>query len=296
MFEATRRELSDCLVHIGQAIDCHDRWYHHLMRVLICKTEPEPQDTAEDAHAQCRFGQWYYGEASSVLRGHPTFVAMEDEHKYLHEQAAGMLRGFAAAGRVDVAAYDRFVEALEKLHLRMLSLRHEIESELYNLDPLTDAYTRHGMMTALREQQQMVARGAGSCAIAMLDVDHFKPINDRFGHKAGDRALAHIASLLIGNLRPYDKLYRYGGEEFVIMLPNTTVQAAMMITGRMRKLIGSSTIDMGDDPVKLTVSIGVAMIDADKSAETAVDRADQAMYAAKQHGRDQVRLWEASLA
>jgi diguanylate cyclase len=296
MFEVSHKELDSILVQIDQAIDNHDQWHRQLVRTLICKLQPDQRDLAEDSHTQCRFGQWYYNQSSPSLRTHPTFASMEYEHKQLHELVTKLLSASMEDKRIDSMLYDQFANTLERMRLQLFSLKYEIESELYNLDSLTGAYTRYGMLAALRDQQALIARGAGSCAIAMLDIDHFKKVNDQHGHNVGDRLLSYVASILIKNLRPYDKLYRYGGEEFIIMLPNTSVQAAMMITERMRKLIGKSTLHADALSIRATVSIGVAMIVADIPVETTIDRADKAMYAAKGEGRDKVKLWAQSLA
>jgi len=296
MFEVSHKELDSILVQIDQAIDNHDQWHRQLVRTLICKLQPDQRDLADDSYTQCRFGQWYYEQANPSMRQHPTFASMEYEHKLLHELVVKLLNTSLADKRVDPMLYDQFANTLERMRLQLFSLKYEIEGELYNLDPLTGAYTRFGMLPALRDQQALVARGAGSCAIAMLDIDHFKEVNDRYGHGVGDRLLAHISSVLIKNLRPYDKLYRYGGEEFILMLPNTSVQAALMITERMRKLVGKSELHVDKTSVQATISIGVAMIDVDNPVEAVIDRADKAMYAAKREGRDQVKLWTQAMA
>lgn len=296
MFEISHKELDSVMVQIDQAIDNHAQWHHQLVRTLICKLAPDQRDTMDDAHTLCRFGQWYYQYSNPAIRANPIFAAMEFEHKQLHAQAAKLLHISAADLPIDAIVYDQFANTLERLRLQLFSLKHEIESELYNHDPLTGAYTRYGMLTALREQQEMISRGTGSCAIAMIDLDNFKMINDQYGHKVGDRVLSHVSSTLIKGLRPYDKLYRYGGEEFVIIFPNSTLENGLTISERLRAMIENSALDVEHFHIRITASFGVAMIHADASVETSVEEADKAMYAAKKNGRNQVKLWEPSLA
>ena len=296
MFEVSHKELDSILVQIEQAIDNHDQWHRQLVRTLICKLQPDERDLAEDSHTQCRFGQWYYEHSNPSLRSHPTFAAMEHEHRQLHELVAKLLHVSAAGQPIDPLLYDQFANTLERMRLQLFSLKYEIQDELYNIDPMTGAYMRYGMLAALRDQQSLVSRGAGHCAVAMVDIDHFKLVNDRHGHNVGDRALTHLSALLIKNLRPYDKLYRYGGDEFVVMLPNTPVETALTIVERMRKLVEETPLPVDGQPIGITVSIGVAMIDADKPVEAAIEQVDRAMYAAKQQGRNRVKLWEPSLA
>jgi len=295
MFEVSHKELDNILVQINQAIDNHEQWYRQLVRTMVCNLPPDQRDIAEDAHTLCRFGQWYYNYSSTALRSHPTFAAMEYEHKQLHLLVAKLLRRSMAGASIEPMDYDQFANALERMQLQLFSLKHEIEADLYNLDPMTGAYMRFGMLATLREQKELVSRGAGCCSIAMLDIDHFKQINDSYGHQAGDRTLTHVASAMIRELRPYDKLYRYGGEEFVIMLPNTPLETALIVGERMRQLVENSPVTIDNLPVRTTISIGVSTICADKSVESSIEEADQAMYAAKQAGRNLVKLWDASM-
>jgi len=297
MFEVGHKELDSILVQINQAVDSHDQWYHQLVRTLVCKLPPDQRDLAEDAHTLCRFGQWYYQYSNPALRSHPTFAAIESEHKLLHEQVSKLLQvSMVESQPIDSRVFDQFANTLERMRLQLFSLKHEIEGDLNNLDPLTGTYNRFGMLAVLREQQELVARGVNNCSVAMLDIDFFKQVNDQYGHRMGDRALARIASILLKGLRPYDKLFRYGGEEFVTMFPNTSVETALLVAERIRKNVEDSPIDINDLPVRLTVSIGIAAVDAEASVESTIGQADAAMYAAKQLGRNQVKLWEASLA
>jgi diguanylate cyclase (GGDEF)-like protein len=295
MFDVSHKELDSILVQIEQAIDNHDQWYRQLVRTLVCKLQPDERDMAEDSYTQCRFGQWYYERSNPSLRSHPTFSAMESEHRQLHELVAKLMRVSAAGQSIDPLVYDQFANTLERMRLQLFSLKYEIQDELYNIDPMTGAYMRYGMLAALRDQQALVSRGAGHCAVVMVDIDHFKLVNDRHGHNVGDRALTHLSALLRKNLRPYDKLYRYGGDEFIVMLPNTPVETALTIVERMRKLVEDSPLSVDGQPIGITVSIGVAMIDADKPVEATIEQVDRAMYAAKQQGRNRVKLWEPSL-
>jgi diguanylate cyclase (GGDEF)-like protein len=296
MFEISHKELDNIMVQIDQAIDNHAQWHRQLVRTLICKLPSDQRDTLDNAHTLCRFGQWYYQYSNPAMRANPIFAAMEFEHKQLHAQAAKLLQISVAEIPVDAIVYDQFANTLERLRLQLFSMKHEIESELYNHDPLTGAYTRYGLLTELREQQEMISRGTTSCAIAMIDLDNFKMVNDQYGHKLGDSMLTNFASTLIKGLRPYDKLYRYGGEEFIIIFPNTTLENALSISERLRGMIEASALDVDHLHIRITASFGVTMIHPDMSVEISLEEADKAMYAAKKNGRNQVKLWEPSLA
>lgn len=296
MFEVSHKELDGILVQIDQAIDNHEQWHRQLMRTLVCRLQPDQRDLDGNAHTQCRFGQWYYEQANPALHKHPTFTSLEREHTELHALVANMLSVSVTEASIDPMLYDQFANTLERMRLQLFSLKHEIEAELHNRDPLTGAYTRYGMLATLRDQQALTVRGVGHCAVAMIDVDHFKRVNDEHGHAIGDHALTHLSSILLAHLRPYDKLYRYGGEEFVLVLPNTPEEMAVAIAERMRKLVEDAPISTEEQPVGITISVGVAMLDPDVPVEMSIERADQAMYVAKQQGRNQVRTWESAPA
>ena len=297
MLDVGHKELDAILVQIDQAIDSHDQWFSQLVRTLICKLPPDQRDLEENAHKLCRFGQWYYQYSNPALRSHPTFAAIEHEHQQLHAQVSNLLQvSIVTKKDVDVGVFDEFNNTLQRMRLQLLSLKHEIEGDLNNLDPLTGTYNRFGMLSLLREQQELVARSVNNCSIAMLDIDFFKQVNDQYGHRMGDHALTKIASMMLKGLRPYDKLFRYGGDEFVAMFPNTPVETALLVGERLRTTVENTPVEINKLPVRMTISLGIASIDANASVEIAIEQADAAMYAAKQNGRNQVKLWEPSLA
>jgi diguanylate cyclase len=126
----------------------------------------------------------------------------------------------------------------------------------------------------------------------MVDLDYFKQINDTHGHHAGDTVLEAVSAYLVANLRRYDQVCRYGGEEFVLMLPNTEPEQAVPIVDRLRRGLAELSIHLDSgDWVSITASIGIAPLIPQQPISASIERADQAMYAAKRAGRNQVRVW-----
>jgi len=128
----------------------------------------------------------------------------------------------------------------------------------------------------------------------MLDIDHFKQVNDNYGHKAGDEVIVNLSSTLQTLARKSDVICRFGGEEFIILLPKTNQEGAITIAEKIRQFIENSIVkinyaDKGNE-IKITISIGVALIDLtqDKSIEAPIQRADKALYKAKNMGRNKV--------
>jgi two-component system cell cycle response regulator len=163
--------------------------------------------------------------------------------------------------------------------------------ELAVTDPLTGLYNRRYMenqTTALVEHA--INRGK-SLSLLALDVDHFKSVNDENGHAVGDRVLQEIASRLKQSIRNIDMICRIGGEEFVIVLPNTNAEVAAKIADRMCRSISAKPFNVGarSGPLTITVSIGVAAVEGSSDTmESIMRRADEALYCAKREGRNRV--------
>ena len=129
-------------------------------------------------------------------------------------------------------------------------------------------------------------RAAGQLSLAVLDVDHFKTINDRFGHAAGDEVLIRIARLLCDHLRESDSIIRSGGEEFIILMPRTAAQAATACCERIRRAVNTETWSSVADGLNVTTSLGVATTDRRNDLEAVIRLADERLYEAKRNGRD----------
>ena len=131
--------------------------------------------------------------------------------------------------------------------------------------------------------------------MALADLDHFKTINDTHGHAAGDQVLAFAAGLFVSGVRPYDMIFRYGGEEFLFCLPGAGLEQAAMILERLHKRLATSSIRLrSGERIKVTTSIGVAELCDGETPEDALERADKALYRAKQNGRNRIEVDDGS--
>lgn len=173
---------------------------------------------------------------------------------------------------------------------RLLAHRHKLE-ELSVRDGLTGLYNRRELEKRLHQEIQRARRYRRSLSVLMLDIDHFKNVNDHYGHQAGDEVLITVADLIQLNVRPVDVVCRYGGEEVAIILPETDAAGARTVAERIRGTVEDSvTTTPQGDTVHVTVSIGLAVFPRDgDTAASLIHAADQALYAAKQEGRNLVR-------
>jgi diguanylate cyclase (GGDEF)-like protein len=163
---------------------------------------------------------------------------------------------------------------------------HDLQS-LAAIDPLTGLYNRRQFETLARAELARCQRYVRPCSFLMIDVDHFKLVNDTFGHEMGDWVLKMVANTLTAARRDADVVARFGGEEFVIMLPETTRDAAAMVAERIRSMVAASALAVGDSRLSLTISVGVGETMAGLPGVEAVLRdADQALYDAKANGRN----------
>jgi two-component system cell cycle response regulator len=173
--------------------------------------------------------------------------------------------------------------------LRIAALMDESQ-KLATTDPLTGLANRRALLAALQIEIALSRRHATPLSFLLMDVDHFKSINDGHGHAAGDQVLAAIGELLRSELRVPDISARWGGEEFVVVLKHTDAAGGVVAAERIRKAVQALSVNALDKRIAVTVSIGVSEFDPGDSAEAMVDRADRAMYRAKTGGRNRVEL------
>jgi diguanylate cyclase (GGDEF)-like protein len=177
--------------------------------------------------------------------------------------------------------------------------REREQAELARLevvDPLTDVPNRRGFFQALVPWMALARRPGQPTALVVLDFDHFKRINDSYGHPAGDVVLAHLIGACKGQLRDSDLLGRLVGVEFAILLPRTSLDDAAMVAERMRAAIEGERVKTERAMISLTASFGVTTIRPDDSTVTLLARADEALRVAKKAGRNRIEVAAAALA
>ena len=155
-------------------------------------------------------------------------------------------------------------------------------------DPLTQVQNRAAFNDAIQREFNLSKRNQQALSLIFVDIDHFKQINDSYGHACGDFALSSIAHWITDSIRGSDIVFRYGGEEFVILLSDTGLQEASLIAERIRRTIEQHTLAYEMKTINLTASLGVSSLTGNESTDDLINRADQAMYQAKKTGRNRV--------
>lgn len=188
---------------------------------------------------------------------------------------------------------------LYQMRIRLRRQRQELANalaenkELASRDMLTGLINRRHMLELLHLEQRRCLRGVRTMILAQMDLDHFKNINDTYGHAVGDLALRTFANVVRENIRNSDVFCRWGGEEFVLLLSDAHLQGAIHTLNRVRLAVQAADIEDGPANLHISVSIGLAEHIAGESVEATLDRADKALYRAKRAGRNQVVLGRA---
>jgi diguanylate cyclase (GGDEF)-like protein len=178
-----------------------------------------------------------------------------------------------------------------------LAVKNQLLQEASALDALTGLYNRPYVIDKIESEINRSLRNGTSMALLMLDIDHFKNVNDTYGHTAGDHVLQVVARLLKESCRVYDVPGRYGGEEFCLLLPEIELMSTPNVGERIRHRLETTPMDVTGASVVVTASIGIAGIDVGTrdlvlSPAALIDRADRALYEAKHLGRNRVEVWD----
>ncbi len=200
-------------------------------------------------------------------------------------------------GEICISRRQRFsendLELFEKLiALLLYPLRNCLQfkkvTQAASKDPMTGLDNRRSMDEHITHESKMAMRYGNSLAMLVLDIDHFKRVNDRYGHKAGDCLIKAMAEIMKSTARTTDYTFRYGGEEFVMLLPNTIPDGAMLVAERIRETVEQTECVCHGQALSMTISIGVSSLTSQDKDDSLFLRADDALYKAKRNGRNQV--------
>jgi diguanylate cyclase (GGDEF)-like protein len=239
---------------------------------------------------------------------HPSHLRGKDELEQLTHIVGALSRQLADAHAENAEAHQSLQQAREVQDLRVAErtrdlmqvnerlLREvaeraraeEMLTQAARSDPLTGLMNRRAMLEQLEYQTARVRRSCAAFTVLLGDLDAFKAINDTFGHDAGDQALIQTAQHLVHGIRAKDLVARWGGEEFLILLPDTDLAGGLVVAEALREGIAGTAVAVGDDTVHLTLSLGVAEHHPDQTIHQCIKAADTALYQAKLQGRNRV--------
>ncbi|SMF63911.1 diguanylate cyclase (GGDEF) domain-containing protein [Alteromonadaceae bacterium Bs31] len=237
---------------------------------------------------------------SYQLPGGTTLIKIGNQRA--HSANYNMSSGELSLGNIVVSRAKRFLEpelaTLESLlGVLFFPLRNALMYQQALENSLRDTLTGIGNRSALdagfAREIKLAQRHKQALSLLVLDIDYFKKINDRHGHRHGDKVLQHVAKTVQHSLRETDQVFRYGGEEFVALLNNTSLADAQLTAERIRMSVAMTPIELNDEKIFVSISIGVSDLRSDDTSESLFERADKALFKAKQAGRNKVMLSDA---
>ncbi len=264
-------------------------WGHKLLSQLY----HAPRRGALPRLWRAEFGQWVDHKARILFEDESSLNEITDVMERVDNLLLPALEKARETDPEHVAALMHEVDAAMETLKFVLGLMFEAHIEIENgRDPLTRLLNRRFLPSVLMREIFLQKRGhdSGFCVL-LLDIDHFKEVNDTYGHKAGDAVLRHLGATVAASVRPMDFVFRYGGEEIVVVAVDSTVQVGEQIASRILQDVANSTVLLPDQrELRVTVSIGLTSYQHDIDYETILARADAAMYRAKQAGRNRATV------
>ena len=296
MLRMEQTELRAALDQLDDAVEHQAEWHANVLRAVFCRVPADPEDLEPFSYRLCRFGRWYFERAPAELRAQESFGAIGREHERMHRIAARLLREVNIDSPVVRADFEDFIATSGRLRLQCDALKDTVQAALMNRDVLTGAHGRIDMLPELREHHARAQHGE-PCCLVFVDIDNLKQINDTYGHHVGDHVLTAAVRFVNEHLRARDRVFRYGGDEFLISLPGADLETGQRVVGRIREGLARKLSVRDPDNVNLpvTASFGLALLDPGETIMESVDRADQALLLAKTAGRNKAISWDISI-
>jgi diguanylate cyclase (GGDEF)-like protein len=298
LFNKYGRDISSIfvLVDLGQVYlqqNDLDRAEQELLHALEAATKMEMKNEQARCHQYLSEIFERQGRFDKALEYYKKFQGLRESIS--GEAALKELAALRVSHEIENAQRDAKIQRLQKEKLQNELAEHKrvhaILEELATRDPLTNLFNRRHFMSLAEREWNRAVRYQHPLSVLMLDVDHFKQINDEHGHAVGDRALTAFANVLRSTLRSTEIAGRYGGDEFVVLLPETELKNGLQVAKRICQTITEYPINSESGSLELTASIGVACASSNtktKSLSELLNHADRAMYAAKKEGRGQI--------
>ncbi len=291
-------DAREILAVVDAAARDHMTWLHQFHLSIICGKPPPRNVISDQARYLCGFGAWVDLHRKDSLVTQAAFQVLIKVHDQMHDDASFLAEKALQGQSIKEREYEILAEKVTSFYGHAWRIQEAFHRAHSDLDPLTGIYNRRVMLVNVARERERFLRTGVPCCVALADLDHFKKINDSHGHAVGDQVLLACALRFIESLRPYDTVFRYGGEEFLMCLPDADTATAFAIMERLRSEISGAPIPCGSGEgvggknVSLTLSFGVAGFDADTPLKGVIKRADEALFRAKRAGRDRGCVFE----
>ncbi len=289
-----RNSLADLVEkNIITHYESHLMWLTELAKKI---KEGSTEGFPELNHTMCAFGKWLFSDGKMVIQNNSKYTGLTNIHKNLHMLAQKIYN------ILEQKEYHILINYLEKCELMSLGIGTELAlldniiiNQKVAKDSLTGALNRQGLRGIFQSHYELALATSNRFILALCDLDNFKMLNDTHGHVAGDRMLQLFVEVVKRNIRNSDVVVRYGGEEFVIMLPSVNAQMGYKVIEKIRDEFSQTPLDFNGSKIHTSVSIGMMEIEPHHPFEQGfiddfIMQVDQKLYFAKEHGRNRVEL------
>lgn len=291
MSEHSHAETVARLQDLDQALGDHAKWMARLNRQLICGGEAEPDDLARDAHNRCAFGLWFHGPGKASLSGEPGYDAIAVAHESMHGIARHLLEAKISGTPIAAADYDALMAVSARFRQLLRRMEQGLMERMGAVDKLTGVWNRQAVHLRLTEEVERIQRTRQPCTLCYVDLDDFARHNELLGQKGGDELIQAAVAFFKSHLRGYDTLFRVKGEEFLLCLPNTSLDQAAVMINRLREDLAETPFSVAGETVRLTASIGVVALDPVFFIEETLEQVERAQLIAKRRGGNSVCVW-----
>jgi diguanylate cyclase (GGDEF)-like protein len=286
---------TDALVaELDAAVEAHMDWSRRILRCAVLRATPGEDVLDPMAHTLCRFGVWFTANRGEFEALDPASAQrLEQVHQAMHDAIRSLCTQVMAGQPGVTGDLDQFEASQAELINLLASYKTLILSNAVRHDPLTGLPLRYNVESDFALYQKEARRNRSLLYVVMIDVDHFKPINDTYGHQVGDQVLRHVANTLKQGLRADEPLYRFGGEEFLWLLKCKSPEEARKSARRILASVGTTPVPIDNgETLRLTITMGLAPAGEMEDLSSAIKRADMALYQGKQSGRNRYVIAE----
>jgi len=276
------------IAELDTAVEAHMNWTRRILRCVVLRTTPGDDVLDPMAHTLCHFGSWFMSSrAEFEALDAQAAQRVEAVHQAMHDAVRSICTRVLAEQPGNHADLEAFEQSQSELLVLLARFKTLILTKAVRHDPLTGLPLRYGIENDFALYRKAARRNRTLLYVAMIDVDHFKPINDTHGHLVGDLVLRQLADVLKQTLRSNEPLYRFGGEEFLWLLQCHSAAEAEQSAQRLLGAVRTASVPIPDGaPLALTVTLGLARVREQDDLSSAIMRADLALYEGKKSGRD----------
>lgn len=276
-------EIDSILLDLNHSIDAHYKWLVKMFRCMVSSDVTQVDISGQNSHHACQFGQWLNSRLAQDDEDDSYVSKINAVHEQMHLLGKELLLAIVEE-RSQSWHFDKFQDALLAFTSAVMDYKIYLLNIRSNIDVLTGLPGRRMLDESF--DQQLLDTKSLNMYLLILDIDRFKYVNDNYGHLVGDVVLRTLASNLLSWTRYDEVAYRYGGEEFIILIKTKTDEQACQAGLRLCHLIGQKKIPYPEGEISITVTAGITRVHQGETLDTALGRADRAMYEGKQTGRN----------